>query len=197
MIPPVFTCPSLAFIAKPGVFIWTGSFSSSFFPLSPILTGTSWTRASQIWANYSVNGARENPGSFSEVTHSSWCLEEFGQVPICSLERLCHNLLLLSCLFFPIAALVAYIWPPGLVSVHQNRRAETRIQLFQHLKAVLLSKNRDSFILSHLRTSPPFFLLFLRPVFLFFLTRVDILPVAASLLGQSTRMREAGSALTF
>lgn len=34
-------------------------------------------------------------------------------------------------------------------------------------------------------------------LFFFFLTWVDILPVAASLLGQSTRMREAGSALTF
>lgn len=59
-----------------------------FVALSPILTlleidDTCWMWASQDRANYSVNGVRGNPRSFSMVTHSSWCPVEFGQVPIC------------------------------------------------------------------------------------------------------------------
>ncbi len=71
-----------------------------FVALSPILTlleidDTCWMWASQDRANYSVNGVRGNPRSFSMVTHSSWCPVEFGQVPICGREDISQNLLLL------------------------------------------------------------------------------------------------------
>lgn len=59
----------------------------------PDIDSTCWMWASQKWANYFVNGVKGNPRSFSIVTHSSWCPVEFGQVPICGQEDICHNLI--------------------------------------------------------------------------------------------------------